>query len=228
MMTVDRDSRNKLTGIIQAFLAGDLGAFEFDEALFADFDKGDDPTIEFIVSALWFHYDDCVDHDVALSRQEWDYFHRLLLVLASDAHIEVASQRIWCPPQLAAAIGLIGFVYCTFWLSFGSHLLVVAIPFGLLSILLSFWREHYTPAQSTQEANLFPFSSMSELLALRRSISRFVKQRYPAELGDKQIRTETMERILWFQWHVVWLLLSPIALFFQTLPLRRVSTRVKA
>lgn len=228
MMTVDRDSRAKLASVIRQFLTGDLSAFEFDDRLFDDIEKSDDQTINFIVSALWFHYDDCVDHPVALSRSEWDYFHRLLLILESDAHIESESQRIWRPPQLIAAIGLLGFIYCAMLVGIGIHLLILSIPFGALSIALSFWRQRYTPTLTADEESLFPFSSFTELLTARRSIAHFVKQRYPSEIANRQIRTKTMEAILWFQWYMIWLLLSPIALLFQTLPLRQSTTRVTA
>ena len=73
--------RESLSALIQAFLAGEITAFEFDERL-DPYRDSNDPVIRHVVEAVWYHYDDCHDHLVCLSKSQWDYFQRLLLVLA--------------------------------------------------------------------------------------------------------------------------------------------------
>ena len=42
---------------------------------------------------IWFHYDDCRDHNIVATEQEWDYFNRLLFLLESDAEGEFVKTR---------------------------------------------------------------------------------------------------------------------------------------
>ena len=51
----------------------------------------------YVVDALWCHYDDCTDHKVVLSKPAWDYFHRLMLLVKSDAEVQFASttRKFW-------------------------------------------------------------------------------------------------------------------------------------
>ena len=53
-----------------------------------------------------FHYDDCKEHFVVASKAQWDFFNRLLLLIASDAEIAVATRRSWHPSQSIAAVFL--------------------------------------------------------------------------------------------------------------------------
>ncbi len=91
---VDRQKRDGLTRTIRQFLSEQSSAFEFDEALDA-YRVWTDPTVRFVTNAVWYHYDDCDDHMVTLSKPEWDYFQRLLLLLDSDSQIAIASMRRW-------------------------------------------------------------------------------------------------------------------------------------
>ena len=100
-------SRESLGKVIQAFLAREITAFEFDERLDAHRDS-DSPMIQHIVDAVRYHYDDCDDHLVSLSKDQWDYIQRMLLVLASDCRIENRSENRWPRKQLSAAVTLLG------------------------------------------------------------------------------------------------------------------------
>jgi hypothetical protein len=62
---------------------------------------------------------------------------------------------------------------------------------------------------------LMPFGSVSELLSLRRKVRNFVKARYPARLGSRQIRCPVGAAAMWLHFGVVWLIL------FQMLPEHR-------
>ena len=96
---VDRAQRDGLANTIRQFLREQSTAFEFDEAL-DDYRSSTDPTVRFVTNAAWLHYDDCDDHIVTLSKREWDYFQRLLLLLESDGQIAMTSTRRWSWTQL--------------------------------------------------------------------------------------------------------------------------------
>jgi hypothetical protein len=87
-------TRETLAELIRSFLASDITAFAFDEKL-DPYRDSDDPVIYHVVNVVWYHYDDCDDHLVCFSKQQWDYFQRLLLVLSSNCRVETEFRRQW-------------------------------------------------------------------------------------------------------------------------------------
>jgi len=108
----DRKSRSALIAAINRYLDGETTAFKFDDEIFS-IQSEDDPTITYVVHQLWLFYDDLKDHKVKLSKEAWDYFQRLVLVLKSDTQIEVQTRRLWDYSQLVALVALLLFVYVT-------------------------------------------------------------------------------------------------------------------
>lgn len=137
---VDRKSRNALIAAINRYLDGETTAFKFDDEIFS-IDSEDDPTISYVVTQLWLFYDDLKDHKVKLSKEAWDYFQRLVLILQSDAQIEVIKRRQWDYGQFVALIALLLCGYAAYWLGWGIQLLVLLIPCGIVSIAISSWRK---------------------------------------------------------------------------------------
>ena len=101
---VDRKNRDALVTAINRYLDGESTAFQFDDEIFGI--TSDDPTVSHVVGVFWCFYDDCRDHKVRLSKDAWDYFQRLILVLQSDGHIEVSTRRRWDYTQFVAARGI--------------------------------------------------------------------------------------------------------------------------
>lgn len=224
-MTIDRKSRDALAAAINRFLDGQTTAFQFDDEIFGI--KSDDPTVAHIVCELWFFYDDCKDHKARLSKEAWDYFQRLILVLQSDGHIATVKRRRWDSTQLAAVAALLLFVYAASWLGFGVQLLALAIPFGLVSIAIS-WRRCRQTARNADKTTILlaPFSSLSELIHLRRSVPRFRKRKYPAGMTPFKIRTPLEETAIKLTNYAAWLFLSPLLLMYQALPMTQAEIRV--
>ena len=226
MTTVDRLSRDKVAAGIRSFLDEETTAFEFDAAIFEI--ESDDPTVDEVVQRLWLHYDDLKDHKVALTRSEWHYFQRLLLILESDGHIErLTTIWRWRPSQLVAFVTLIGFVGVVWRFGFGEHILVTGIPFGVVSILITYWRQR-TDRVDASFVPLTPFSSIAELRDTYRSVNGFRKHRFPKGLQARRIRSGAMNRILMISTWLAWLMFSPLVLILQMLPVRERKTRVRS
>lgn len=225
-MNVDRENRDRLVDAVGRFLDEKTTAFQFDDEIFNIWDASDNSTVGHVVMSLWLYYDDCKDHTVDLSKEAWDYFQRLILVLQSDAHVEIETHRRWSVTQAGAAIALSLFCLCSVWLGIGYHLLAVAVPFGLVSVLLSHWRGRAAPQLSPRQRSLIPFSSIAEILTVRRSVSGFTKHRYPRDLTRERIRSPLMQVALSLQFHAMWLVFSPLILFFQLLPETETQSRV--
>jgi len=224
-MKVDRQNRDALVVAINRYLDGDTTAFQFDDEIFGI--KSDDPTISRVVHSLWLFYDDCKDHKVQLSKEAWDYYQRLILVLRSDGQMEVTTRRRWDCPQLVAAGALLAFILAARWLGLGMQLLALAIPFGIASIAISWWRSRKAAKSIDKTAiSLAPFSSLSELIRLRRSDQSFRNRRYPPGMKPFKIRTPLEETALKLQSYSAWLFSSPLVLLLQALPPTETETRI--
>lgn len=219
-------TREDLADLMRRFLADEITAFQFDEQLDV-FHDADDEVIRYVAEAVWYHYDDCDDHHVCLSKEEWNYFQRLLLLLSSDCRIDTQRHRHWTWRQPVAAVSLAMFVCCALSLGWGYHLFAVAIPFGGVSMLLSGFRHHPRLSDDPLEPILFPFASMSDLETAYRS-STFRKARYPVTMAGRRIRSELMEFLYLVQFRLTWLILSPVALAFQMWPETTIRQTAKA
>lgn len=224
--TVDRTERDALVQVIRRFLNEETSAFAFDEEL-DEFRNSSDPVVRFVSYTVWYHYDDCVDHLVALSKQEWDYFQRLLLLLESDGQIVTTPVRRWSWTQLVALACLMGFGWCIARFGWGEQLLVFSIPFGFVSIGISFLRARKRTA-GPYDRILTPFPTFSQLVVTYRSTPTFTKKHYPNLLTERHIRSRVAEFGVWLQTYAAWILLSPIPLLVQTLPLTETRTDVRA
>lgn len=217
-------TRENLASVIRAFLGSEITAFEFDEQL-DEFRDSHDPVVQYVTDAVWYHYDDCDDHLVCTSKPEWDFLQRLLLLLASDCTIERESRRIWSLRQVIAAISLAAFTYFAVRSGWGYHLLLLAVPFGVISMLLAYTRPSPPVSSDPYRPIIFPFASFSDLERAYRS-TVFRKTRYPKSLSDRQIRSPFMYTFHTLHSHVMWLLLAPFPLFVQCFP--RIDTDVRA
>lgn len=221
---LDREARVALAGRIRQFLDDQTSAFEFDKAL-DEFRSSSDPTIRFVAQTVWYHYDDCRDHMVTLSKAEWDYFHRLLLLLQSDRQVAITSMRRWSWTQIVALGCLVTFGWCIWRFGWGQHLLAFSIPFGLVSIAISFLRRRHCILEPYDQI-LTPFASFAELSAAYRTTPGFTKNRYPQAITKRRIRSRVAEFGVQLQFHAAWLLVSPVPLLVQALPLTETRTHI--
>ncbi len=222
-----RYDRDALAEVINRYLSDDLTAFKFDESLSDISARTKDQTVKHVADLLWYHYDDIEDHKVIASKEEWDFFQRLLLILKSDADIvEETGERKWTARQAVAAVCLAVFAVIFAETGWGSHLFLATVPLGGVSVLLKLWHSRIEEAQWRQRAPLVPFGSWSEMRSLRRKVRGFVKSRYPVWLGSRQLRGPVSEALNWLHFVVAWLLFSPVALLVQALPEREQRWKV--
>jgi hypothetical protein len=219
-------SRASLAALIESFLASEITAFQFDDHLDA-FRDSDDSVIRHVVNAVWYHYDDCDDHMVCFSKQQWDYFQRLLLLLASDCRVETESKRHWSLKQLFSIISLGMFGFLALKLGWGYQLLILSIPFGLISIALAFWQPAIRPNPDPFASAIFPFATFADL-ANAYHASAFRKKRYPKHIAKRTIRSPFMEVFWRLHAYTMWLVFSPVPLLFQSFPVKLTETRAKA
>jgi hypothetical protein len=224
----DRKTRDRIADAISSYMNEEITAFQFDDVLARAMEGTDDKTARAVGHALWFHYDDCKDHKIVASKEEWDYFNRLVLLLRSDGQLEtVKSWRKWHPLQGVAAVLFIAFIVIAIRVGFGEHLFAYALPFGPPSMLIAWINSRRRRKTiSTLEAALTPFHSVENLLSVRRQVDGFVRRRYPLSVTGRRIRDPIIDKLMWVPWSLAWCMFSPLPLFFQMLPDRESETRI--
>ena len=66
---------------IRDYMEQRITSFELADSLDCMAHSTGDKTVKLVKKLMWFHYDDLKDHTIVASKQEWDYFNRLLLLL---------------------------------------------------------------------------------------------------------------------------------------------------
>jgi hypothetical protein len=151
-----------LVEVVNRYLGEEITAFALDEALFDIRTRTKDETVKQVSRLLWYHYDDIHDHKVVASKEQWDYFQRLLLVLKSDAEIvKETGKRTWTARQTVAAACLGLVVIAIAKSGFGYHLLLATVPLGFVSMLLAYWYACVEARRLHDQTALTPFDSVA-------------------------------------------------------------------
>ena len=126
--------------------------------------------------------------------------------------------------QAGAALALVVYGIVAVYLGWGSHLMILAVPFGVVSMLLAYCCPAPGEPDDPWESIIWPFASLTDLEAAWRS-SKFRKTRYPRNLGERAIRSPFTEWLNNVVYHIIWLVTAPISLAFQACPWTLIRTR---
>jgi len=192
-------------------------AFEFDERIHGIIT--DDRTVDKVDHYLWCHYDDVKNHEVRLSKAEWDYFHRLLLLLKSDGEISTFRTKHWAWDNALAWVAVVAYACLAFRIGWCFELLLATLPFGLISTLINQYRARLTSYDLRRHIALTPFASYSQIRWARRQLPDFVKRPYRKDIHGRPIRRSDEEFFKWIVALPSWLIFSPVILFLQGFPI---------
>lgn len=225
---VDRAARDRMAEAIRSYMDEGIWAFDFDDLLEDIRATTEDGTVLAARRQLWSCYDDVKDHPLVASKQEWDYFNRLLLLLESDAEIEEAVGRSWHASQFVAAAFLICYAGFAVYVGWKPDLLALAFPLGVVSMVLGWFngrrrRKSFPPARAV----LYPFPSLASLRFVRRTVGSFARARYPEDISGRRIRHPIEDVLLRIPAVFGWLLGSPVILFIQALPEKEFEMAVR-
>lgn len=220
---VDRGQRNRLAALIRRYLAGEVRSYGFQEQL-AEFRDSPDSAVRFVAKQEWIFYGDTEDIPALLSKPEWDFTQRLLLLLESDCVVRETVSLQWSVTQVFALMTLLGLLWIGYQQGWGYHLLALAIPFGLVPAVIMWVGDDSPPGPSDQA--LFPFAAIPELKSICLSVG-FRKACYPERMKEQWLglgagsasQTTT---------YVVLVVLSPLLLIFQVFPKRKSKISVEA
>jgi hypothetical protein len=226
-MNIDRKNREKLVNAIERYLADKTKSDTFDDEIDEISYASNDPTVAHVVDLLWCHYSDLRNHKAALSKEEWDYFYRLMLLLKSDAHIEVEKRKLWCFTQVCATVAFAVFAIFIVWFGIGMYLFAIYIPCIVLSVLLSYLLGRSVLQLTPMQQVLTPFSSISEILKVRRSVRGFKKRRYPPHMKFRLILHALIDLLYLIPFYVLGLVFGPLFLVPQLFPETIIHSRVR-
>jgi hypothetical protein len=212
-------TREELCRAVEHYLSDRFSAFELNERVWDIHGRAADRTIRIIAEQIWYFYDDCTDHQAVLSREEWGLIQRPLLVLKSNAELELCDRRLPHASQgvALATLAAVGWACLAVPTAWPLHFFLS----GPISIGLSSWRERrLLRCVQPDPWCMWPFSSFA---ALRRALNRapgFRKQKYRAELAGRRIRSADSQFLMQLGSWLSWCMWSPIVLAVQCLPLR--------
>ena len=207
---IDRDARNRLLQGIDDYMDEKISAEEFDDLLFKRIaPHTEDEGIKEI--SIWLH-DFHYIADTIHPRSEcpyWKFFNRCRLLLSSDAEYYVESL-----PRCFNFFRRISMVLLVMWvlvavgiggqagiLSSVAMLGVLYFPFGFVMYVLCVPSFFMSEKKAAQKQNVlfaeYPFESFADLLAVRRSVPKFLSKRFP---NKPPITAQSQNRLIRFLW----------------------------
>ncbi len=191
---VDKIAREQLASTLRSYMNEEITAFQFDELLGKFRSSPSDGTVRIIARDLWGCYDDIKDHKVVASKQAWDWFNRILLLLSSDAEIDMVRNGLeWHRIQVFSSICFVLSVLLVVRIGWRVNLFEVTCPFGLLSMVIEWFNQKR--AHRKYDTTMYPFPSFGALSSIRRRAFTFVKSPYPAGLIRRKIRHPILSNI---------------------------------
>jgi hypothetical protein len=205
-----------------------IASFKFDAALCEIASAAQDESVRALRRALWFHYSDVEDHKFVASKQEWDYFNRLLLLLSSDVETElVAAGGRWDIYKTFSALCLAGFGVVALLAGFGRFFVLYWILSGLVPWVLLWVHNHNASKTWAAKIPIVPFPSVKSLLSVRRQVVDFVKKRYPESMSRKAKMHWYPDKMMWIVRIPLWVVCAPLYLLVMALPIRQTEMRLR-
>ncbi len=210
---IERQDRQKIVDLLQLYMDEKITAFAFNDGL-CELYHSKDHTAAWTVRQLWYYYDDIKDHKIHATKEVWDYFWRLRLLLESEAEIDIFSNRYWQAEQMISFILLGLFICIAYFAGWGWFLAVIWMIFGLAGIVLSKLNHN----KNQIDIKTYPFAGFSEIKTVRNKIPCFSKSAYPAHLKTRRIRWRFLEIDLPLTKYFLMIVFGPFVLLRLSLP----------
>jgi hypothetical protein len=226
---IDRTARKEMADIIRSYLNERVEAFRSSDDMDKLASQSEDHTVQAIGNYLRYYYDDLKNYRNLASKEEREVFDRLLFILDSGSELATEKAKRWSLRQLLAVCALGIYVILALYIGWEPLLLLLSVPFGLISWLLFYWRDKATSKFEASEIVLPPFSSVSPLINVRRWTHPLPKERSSSRLKKRLIGDLVVQFLVLLPLQVTielaWLMFAPIALVFQAMP--EVDTRIR-
>jgi len=91
IVEIDRYNRDKVANFLEKFIHQEIDNFELDDVIF-EIDSND-KLLNWSIQQIWSFYDDFSEHKASLSREEYNYLYRLILLLKSNCTIKEYTKK---------------------------------------------------------------------------------------------------------------------------------------
>lgn len=241
---IDRESRDQLVVLLQNWLSRQTTAGQVNERL-AYLRKSiedrltddEDDDVNQLLTELQDEFEgEHPNQQEQLDRTAWDYFHRWILLLKSDAALVRRQRRVWSWSCLFAGLSLV--LYVSLVIVIGRNdgttfLPLLSLPFAIIAIPLWKWRSReYARKLPEMSSDAEPFASYRQIREVRQTVKDFRKQVYPRNsppnnFGWIDLIVGTVEFYgAWLIGLIVMSLFSPCLLVATCLPLSRYVTEL--
>ncbi|WP_417388311.1 hypothetical protein [Gimesia sp.] len=169
---IDRERRNQLAALIRRYLDGKATAADFEKCQLENYISADQ-AVSHVSLEIGFYSENAAS---TLSKEDWDYIQRLLLLLDSNSTVswKTAPYRLWTQPVAEALLFTCLVIALT--TGFTLNLFLYFIPIGLISLLLLYFQSPRSKVRPFEEV-VTPFQSIADL-GIAYDSANFVKQRY--------------------------------------------------
>ncbi len=183
---VDREARDKLCELIEQWLDGEIGLQDLDERA-GELDAGTkDPAVAATAWEICSMADWAEAEDVPPDEPTWKWLQREMLLLRSDAELVETSVTKWTRRQALAGAGALAVLLIVLGNALVWPTVIGVASIGLIAIIVTgcVWHWLATRAESKRAEEgpgwgpdlLNPFTSVGEMLAVRRSVPQFCRR----------------------------------------------------
>ena len=178
---VNFSERKKMASATRRYIHGAIHADDFDDLLESLEQDSGDETVDLLRAQIQFDCEDIFHPKRFLTpnKADWDYFHRVLLLLESGGELVEQRQKRFSFRQLSIGLGylsagLSAWFFGIPFLLFPGYLLVALYLAGII-----FGELRQGGEFSKRIAAMAPFHTLTEILEARRRVPGFVKPPCP-------------------------------------------------
>lgn len=166
---IDRRSREVVSAALQRWMHREISDVELLSLLKEV--ESEDATVKEIIQEIQVWFPDNTTEKLTLFKHSWNRLNRILLVLASDCHIQSEwFRKVNLPCQIASAVFLAFLVGSYFAFGFSFLFFLVWLACGIVGIVLLTWTIR---GSKNVEEDFGPFASEAEMLTVSQRVSNF-------------------------------------------------------
>jgi len=91
IVEIDRYNRDIVANFLEKFIHQEIDNFELDDVIFEI--TSNDKLLNWAIQQIWSFYDDFSEHIASLSKEEYNYLYRLILLLKSNCTIKEYTKK---------------------------------------------------------------------------------------------------------------------------------------
>ena len=218
---VDRELRERVAGLIESWLREAEKDEDAAEQLEKLVKETPDEAARYVADIAALE----IEFKIGMTKAEWDYLQRLLLLLRSDACVRIERRRWWSGWQPVTAVSFGAYLWVAVEVGWSEKLAAAHVFFGAISMMIGYVQGRPIRAERRRETPRAPFESRSQIRTILKRTG-FQKTPYPAKLGRPRAFMLFMRFLQWEQGAVLHLIFVPVMLVAQAWPGSRKSVSV--